>query len=994
MSPISAIAIRTFLKKRKKGLLIGGGVGGGIIGLLVAGFLFLIPLKIEHIVQNLESRFFGTSQSAIQNESQKLFEKYIVQRVLPGYSGKCLSTIDKNCSAIRILGSKNPITNLYNVWAQNKLENKLAGPPYNIEFQKKADGWYLKTPTTGSAGIAIGKDGENIDSAFQKVGPAEMRQAIKDETKWYQVMMRYKVGRLLEEKYGVKRCIIFCGIRDSLDKKIADQKIAAKLFLLQRVIKPRNQNLAIVLECFLKGDSCNPLTSQPNADSVDVAANGAAENPDTEVAVSSGLRALAQSYGIVDEATLKALEDTYSKIGENGFQSYVVESVLTKVGASEATVASATDAIPIAGWINIAAQIVNFINNAPQKLKKLRYVVNAAAAVQLFSMYMTYADEIHTGHVTATEVGSMVGSLGSGKSGYTGGTADATQTPLYNYLINNNTSAAQSSTTGTSTALINSVINTAYAAGTSTPSQGTASPYVCNNGSPVPPGQLVCSEEKLGGSNSILDSLKSIINQGGGVLTKLAYIWNHSLGWLLNILQNVLGNLISTIFINASKAADLTCDIPFAKDFNPYCVARSAVLSSMTFLQDVITKWLIPNPISANMSGGRTFDEMAAGADVSGNDFAHNGIGGKVLNPTQVAVILNQNQSQDYKLFSQQSMFAKLFDTSSSYSLISRIAMAMPVSFMSAETSFADFFSNPFGNMFTSFAAILNGKAVAAIPAQSDPFGVPQYGYTQNDLNAIGDPEKYWTDHCNGDSSKGYQPDNSYNISASGSSSIDPNTGMPMNTTTDPCELLMATVGSVGGYFDTSTLTSDNLADVSSSTTTNTPPPSSSAGLSNPFPGGWIPNRLDMGYDGTFSGSVVAPFSGTIIYSSSSFSNWGGYIELKADSQPSGLITKTLYFAEGLKPASGISAGVHVNAGDPIAIPAPSPYGNAYQTTSDGSGQIEWGVAVDGTTGTPTNPLAESGITNRKQMVLDFASWAEQALGVAAPSSTNSAGYP
>lgn len=287
---------------------------------------------------------------------------------------------------------------------------------------------------------------------------------------------------------------------------------------------------------------------------------------------------------------------------------------------------------------------------------------------------------------------------------------------------------------------------------------------------------------------------------------------------------------------------------------------------------------------------------------------------------------------------------------------------------------------------------MLSGKAIAAVPAQSDPFGVTQYGYTQSDLNAIGDPETYWNNNCSNNSSNGYQNDNSYNLSASNSSNIDPNTGMPMNTTTDPCELLMASIGSLGGYFDTSTLTSDNLADVGSAT--NSTSNVSTSGLTNPFPGGWTPNRLDMGYDGTFSGNIVAPFSGTITYASSSFSNWGGYIELSADSQPNGLVTKTLYFAEGLKPAPNIAAGTHVNAGDTIAIPAPSPFGNSYATTSDGSGQIEWGVAVDGSTGSATNPLAESGITNRKQMVLDFANWAEQSLGVAAPSSISSAGFP
>lgn len=167
-------------------------------------------------------------------------------------------------------------------------------------------------------------------------------------------------------------------------------------------------------------------------------------------------------------------------------------------------------------------------------------------------------------------------------------------------------------------------------------------------------------------------------------------------------------------------------------------------------------------------------------------------------------------------------------------------------------------------------------------------------------------------------------------------------------------------------------------------------------GYTNPFPGGWIPNRLDMGYDGTFKGQIVAPFSGTITFAANSFSNWGGYLELRADQQPNGLPTTTLYFAEGVAP---LVQGGHVNAGQPIAAPAPSPYGNAYNTTPDGSGQIEWGLAADGSG--VTDPYAEATLgagkcpaatPQSRSMVLNFAQWAEQTLGVAAPLTTSDAG--
>ncbi len=165
----------------------------------------------------------------------------------------------------------------------------------------------------------------------------------------------------------------------------------------------------------------------------------------------------------------------------------------------------------------------------------------------------------------------------------------------------------------------------------------------------------------------------------------------------------------------------------------------------------------------------------------------------------------------------------------------------------------------------------------------------------------------------------------------------------------------------------------------------------STVGYTNPFPGGWKPGRLDMGYDGTFTGQIVAPFSGTITYATKSFSNWGGYIEIKADKQPSGLPTSTLYFAEGVAPAAGIANNKHVDVGTPIA--------DAFTTGAQAGvpGNIEFGVAQDGPVGSPSDTYTKvpgNGSAKAVQSVLDFAKWVEQVLNVAPPSSTGNAGSP
>lgn len=172
--------------------------------------------------------------------------------------------------------------------------------------------------------------------------------------------------------------------------------------------------------------------------------------------------------------------------------------------------------------------------------------------------------------------------------------------------------------------------------------------------------------------------------------------------------------------------------------------------------------------------------------------------------------------------------------------------------------------------------------------------------------------------------------------------------------------------------------------------------PSATSGpvkLVNPFPGGWVPNRLDMGYDGTFKGQIVAPFTGTVTYAGL-FNGWNGSLGviIKADADV-GLPTRSLFFTEGVKPV--VTSGQHVTAGTPIANAYPSPYGNSYGQGANGA--IEWGVSQDGPIGQQVDTYAiklGTGTSAARQMVLNFATWAEQKLGLPPPSSTSNAGSP
>jgi lysophospholipase L1-like esterase len=809
-----------------KKLIAGGGIGAGIVTIAIVGFFSAASLKIESIVNDLQGHFFSTSENAVDGEESNLLSGYF-KAIMPSYKkGSCGTTLDKDCS-VNILGT-NPVDNLYRAWSQAKLENTLA-EKYGIEFKydSASNTYYLKAPgTTDTAEgdkIATAADGSpdltSIESEFSRSDRTELRStvdtALKNETAWKQVFYRYKVGRLLEEKYGIKRCIIACGsVRDPLANFVAEKKNAMQLFAVQRVITPRNMSLSIVLGCLIS-PTCDatsePLTDSPTTTcSDDCELNGAGESPE-ETVLRTTLEENAAKFGITDAETIKGMITQYNDIAESGYANYALDQLLTSVGLSDLS-DQVSDATPIIGWINQAATVIDGLSTAGPKLKALSYATNAAAAVSLYMMYRSYADEMQSGSVDATEYGSFVNALGPGdhadtsdsnptKDAEVGGTAGAEGTPLYGSIINGVT---PTSTAATTSSLVGSIFNPlAYAASTTPATTGsTKYPYTCSNGDPVPAGQVVCSEEVLGNGNGLLSSISGALNSPPlNAITIASKAFKSTIGQIFNLVGDVF-SLIAKLPGISNVLASLGGFVQ--KVVGPF--------------EQLIVHQLIPDPFGTDESGGRTFDEMAAGADVSGNDESHNGLGGVALTPTQVSQIDNQQETQAKQDFEQEPVMARIFSTQTPYSLISRLADDIPIGTATDLSSLQNIFTNPISSLTQSFSTIINDKVDAATQPAADPFGVTQYGYPAGTIPA--DPGTYWDQNCADNSNVALgSMTMAYNQAAA--VNPDPLTGQPENSQTsapgygtDPCLLIQAAVGSSGAVYDESLLTPDDLSDV------------------------------------------------------------------------------------------------------------------------------------------------------------------------------------
>lgn len=828
----------------KKKLFIGGGITGIFAALFIIFLFVLIPLKIESIVTDLQNRFFGVATNAVQGETDNIFSHYFTDDIGSALSNKnnhCAHeggyVISKDCT-INVNGSSNnPVVNLYKAWTQANLENTLS-TKYGIELRyvegEHGGTYYLKAP--GIEGEKyLGEGTSDLNKEFVAADRGTVRTTFhsveEDMTLWDKVLFRYKIGRLLEEKYGIKRCIVFCGTQDALSDAASNDKYAAKLFLIDRVISPHNAALGSVLTCIFN-NQCNsgqkkttPTCAEaPDCDEIPEPTQGVIEG---EAEAAEGV--VAQSFA--DETASKLVGVIGDVREAGGINNYIYKKILTTLGLDDL----ASGVFGDANLLSMLSSALSVAKNAGPDSKMFSYAVNAGAAVSLYEMYNTYADEIHTGHVNATEVGSFTDSLGSGSQcdalekntctvkSQLGGTASAEDTPLYNNLINN------TYTPSTSTSLLNEFMPGNADAASSNPNDGF-SDYKCNNGSPVPADSLVCPEENFSAGSSSLESISSSLNSG------------------------VIGDITGAVSVLSSPfhlLGDLTSALTSFITSNLHLSLPGFITNAVTPFMKSIVNDLIPDPFSQDMSGGRTFDLMAGGADVAGADYAHYGLGGKEVSATQAADISASQENQAHQAFMQESFFARMFNTNSQYSLISKLALDMPSNLESStENDFASYISDPLSAVGDSLASLFSDKVSAAstsgVVNGQDVFGVPQY---EPDIES--DPESYWDANCNNNPADGYQDSNQWMSSAT----EDPNTGGSYNNTTDPCLTIEQTVGSDGAIFDQTLLTQDEQADIggtssNSSGDTTTPSTPVATGITGNGTGNFTTDTSHAPYPG------------------------------------------------------------------------------------------------------------------------------------------------
>lgn len=757
--------------KKKVQLAVAGMLFSAILS--VAAFLGLLPLKLLHIIDNADKKFMPGIEQAVDARSEKFFSRYIsshVLRSLTDPNGTCPNTkINKNCSVT--VNEDGPLSRLHRAWADDRLEQKLSAN-YGIEFESMGSGRYnmvIKGERVDITDVYHGR------VELKDVGRSEIRRAWKDgfknETRLKRMLYHLKVGRLLERKYGIKRCIISCKLSDPYNDWKGNKKRAFQAKLIRRVIAPRDEALSIAFHCiFIEPCGTDPVDTGDDHDKRDK----------YQKQVKEMLDRLSREYGQEFtqegvEKMLKELDDLERDSGNGKYKQYLAKKILEKFFKSETadTVAKiGTKALPVIGWIQLASTTIELADKAGPAIRKYRYVAGSMAMVQLYSMYKTHADEIKVGNVDAEMVGSFVEALGD----QTPNGEPAEVSPLYESVINGPSRPVYGSLFG----------GTAYAAETA--HQKT---YTCDDGNKISPEKYICDEEDLLGGTGIAKFIETISDNG--IVDALGPI----AGGVNDLLELLPIEEISGVLLNLPGVRGFVGSITsFATD-------------QLEPLMSSIIDYILPSALSASMSGARTVSGIIGGASAAAATVGHYGIGGAAMTVGAIGEVEEKSIREDNERFASLSIKDRLFSKNESRSMISQLALSMPSTQSAMVSSVANFKPT---SLFGNFLNMLRPQKVSAAPDPNaiarDPFGTIQYGYAVDDPALNADPDIYTPEYCQQQNeawADNYSKDEGF-------------TELEIHTVTNPCLLEETAISSAGGFFTDDVIPSkDRITDGASS---------------------------------------------------------------------------------------------------------------------------------------------------------------------------------
>lgn len=720
---------------------------GGIVGLIIGAFtlfsaLFGPILKLESFLTGINQRAFGYASQAIESAVERHVGKYMFYQLLR--MDECGSTISINCRS-NYTNSLNPATRLYRTWQDARVESKLldrfgfqvetnrrAGPGEPTHILRDARGYELRL---SSDGIMRGRNANE-----SRILGREIRQYIRNETRWHEVMQRRSVRKYLSRKHGVNSwCWFACRSRDNLDRRVYDTKTRFKMKFIEKFVYPFSGKYGFILECITSGQRCQ-----------------------SEEMRQRGLTRGNLPSEEVDRLT-KELVDV--DVGTRSFTRFASHTILRSL-LEKQLVRRAVNLIPLVGQIYFALQMADMYDRMDQFVdnngfSKLSAELNASQYLEFYTTMRTANDEMKTHNMSLEDVGEIMTIF------------DGAEQSLVYQTRNGVGGRVQA-----------------------------ASDYLCDDGKPIPEGEKVCNEKLVGGrvysieklwDHPVVGTLRYLTNQFDNCITVIEIFDRCPLrvrsvlrpivegaDW---VVDNTAGAVVGFISGLATRA------IPGLDNI------VQTVSDKFNDIMGFIMEELFGLPVQFGDPGREMYDGLEAGGEYAAYEFCKGGkdgsttygLGCRRLSEQEAASVMGEYYAKLDEEFRNDSLINRIASLDSPRSLASRFVAMMPVSLH--QFSLSNF------NIFTGFASALQNilqRPVTAADGEfiKSPFNIPLYGYTAADLASY-DPEELTDEYCRLSA-----------VRREESKTEDPLTGFEEYTVFDPCMLEAEVIDVAGALFE------------------------------------------------------------------------------------------------------------------------------------------------------------------------------------------------
>jgi endonuclease/exonuclease/phosphatase family metal-dependent hydrolase len=412
--------------KRKQYAMVASALGGlGLLGtLIVLVFNLLGIFKLDHFMNNIESKAFIRYQVDMEGRSSKWINAYMQLRLMDIDDPNRPNNPDNIMFRSNRVDTNNPVTDWYKTMRASKFEADLA-EKYGMKFTSVAykDGNITKfrpgiVSIRGEGDLTFNpneteiRNIENFDpnglngrlrefvdvKVFDsnKAGRQELKRVIRENTKSWQFTKRYYVRKSIQNMTGIRDWRFFENTRDNVSEK----KISMRNRILQKAL-PESTKSGKLVQCLF---GLIPCKSQPDPNDpqnhAEIAPNGAlcdsskpecTRDADGDPKTQDGIT---NDNSAVTDIAAGAAEDVLSDTQAQVIQK--VTSTLTKASGPAAIISLLDTLDTVDASIKSGALITTI------------YMAKATQDIGLYTTYGIAKDQIHTGEVNGREVNDMM----------------------------------------------------------------------------------------------------------------------------------------------------------------------------------------------------------------------------------------------------------------------------------------------------------------------------------------------------------------------------------------------------------------------------------------------------------------------------------------------------------------------------------------------------------------------------------------------------------